>query len=263
MRFQILNHRFSRQRLYDWLLHKLLQQMGYGIGGDFLTSGELPTLAYAYRAFRAKPSETPFVVFDIGANTGEYAWHAARICAEQAIIYAFDPDPASYAELERQTASSPMIKAFQLGFGAGVTSQPFFSQRVGVSTSGSFFRYNLEKYDIHDIVETSVLLETLDHFCAEQAIGRLHFLKMDAEGAEYSILQGARQLLQNWAIDWIQFEFSDINCHVGVHFKSFWDMLHPRYRLYRIVRNGLYPIRCYLPRYEIYQTANFLAERCA
>lgn len=41
---------------------------------------------------------------------------------------------------------------------------------------------------------------TLDEFCEREKISAVHILKMDAQGAERQILQGAAKLLENSAI---------------------------------------------------------------
>lgn len=48
--------------------------------------------------------------------------------------------------------------------------------------------------------------QTLDHFCSVNNIDHIDFLKIDAEGAEWSIFLGAQELLSKQAITLIQFE---------------------------------------------------------
>jgi hypothetical protein len=106
-----------------------------------------------------------------------------------------------------------------------------------------------------------VELRTLDDFCAERGIGRIDLLKIDVEGHELRVLEGARGLLEADAIGFIQFEFNATNIDSRSFFRDFYELLSPRYRLSRIVRDGLYPIGAYSPRHELFVgPVNYLAE---
>ena len=41
-----------------------------------------------------------------------------------------------------------------------------------------------------------VQLETLDGICEREGVDRVHFLKVDAEGSELSVLEGARGIIE-------------------------------------------------------------------
>ena len=54
-----------------------------------------------------------------------------------------------------------------------------------------------------------IKLDTLDNYCKDNKIVHIHALKIDVEGFELDVLKGARNMLKNKAIDFIQFELSD------------------------------------------------------
>ena|SRR5438067_617319 len=51
-----------------------------------------------------------------------------------------------------------------------------------------------------------VPITTLDAFCTEQSIPHINFLKIDTEGTDLRVLQGARDLLSRQAIDLVEVE---------------------------------------------------------
>lgn len=53
-------------------------------------------------------------------------------------------------------------------------------------------------------------MRTLEAFCAKQSIERIDLLKIDAEGSDIAVLQGARGMLPQGAITFAYIEFK--NC---------------------------------------------------
>jgi hypothetical protein len=82
-----------------------------------------------------------------------------------------------------------------------------------------------------------VTVVKLDAFCEQQRVARIHFRKIDTEGNDLGVLQGAGDLLSAQQIDFVQVETSfrrDIS-----YFSSMWEidqlMNQKRYELF-----GLY-----------------------
>ena len=84
-------------------------------------------------------------------------------------------------------------------------------------------------------------------------------LKIDVEGHEFNVLKGAEKLLSSNSVRYIQFEFSEFNMESGVFLRDFFNMLTPRYRIYRILRRGLAPLNTYNTYQEVFKTTNYLA----
>ena len=49
--------------------------------------------------------------------------------------------------------------------------------------------------------------KTLDTLCKELSLDHIDYLKIDAEGAELKIIQGAKNLLMRHNIKYVQFEY--------------------------------------------------------
>jgi FkbM family methyltransferase len=123
------------------------------------------------------------VLFDVGANFGYYAVTLADALRDDCRVFAFEPMPSTYRRLRHHielNALQDVIRAFpvaladEAGF-ARMTVDNCNSGAATLSDSGGIER-----------VEVS----TLDNFCAEHAIDRLDFLKVDVEGCEERLLIG-------------------------------------------------------------------------
>lgn len=110
----------------------------------------------------------------------------------------------------------------------------------------------------YEMTETIKII-TLDNFCVDNNINHIHYLKLDVEGHELSVLKGAKNTFSSAKIDWIQFEFGGCNIDSRTYFRDFFDLLSPNYNIYRLVRNGLVPINRYHETLEIFTTTNFIA----
>lgn len=126
------------------------------------------------------------ILFDVGANIGMVALHAAKICR----TIAFEPDPSIRRRLAVNTALNP--------------DRAFAVEPIAISdTNGSVDLYT-DGDDgnspslVHQRGETgrvSVSARSLDSLIAEGRIPRPTVLKLDIEGAEILALRGAQQLL--------------------------------------------------------------------
>jgi len=111
--------------------------------------------------------------------------------------------------------------------------------------------------DFEEVVD----IRTIDSFCLEKNIDHISFLKLDTEGNELNILKGAKNMINSEKIDFIQFEFGGCNIDSKTYFQDFYYLLNPRYQIYRILENGLFPIKKYCETNEIFLTTNYLAEK--
>jgi FkbM family methyltransferase len=126
------------------------------------------------------------VLFDIGANVGMVALHAAKICR----TVAFEPDPSFQRRLEVNTALNP--------------DRTFALEPIAVSdTNGSVVLYTDGDEGnspslVHQRGENnsvSVSARSLDSLVAEGRLPRPTVVKLDVEGAEILVLRGAKQFL--------------------------------------------------------------------
>jgi FkbM family methyltransferase len=258
---QYIKHR-RLQRLWG-LLHTLsVFGMNYGGGGLIETSGEIWVLSNVIRTV-CEDIDAP-VVFDVGANVGDYT-HLVDSYVPEALIYAFEPARVTYKELIRRVAEAEAsnIKPYNIGFSDSERAVDLFSytvegQRISLLSSIDC-RLPTQVVDVRTDASETIEVQTIDHFCVAEGIDHVDFLKLDVEGHELSVLRGARRLLSAGLISLIQFEFGPANIYSRTFFYDFWSLLSDEYDLYRIVPNGIVPIPNYGENLEVFLTTNYLA----
>jgi len=83
---------------------------------------------------------------------------------------------------------------------------------------------------------------------------------LDVEGHEYAVLQGAKELIERNKIQFIQFEFGGCNIDSRVFFQDFFYFLSPKYKIFRVLKDGLYPINEYSENLEVFSVTNYFAQ---
>lgn len=198
------------------------------------------------------------IVFDVGANIGDYSIAVNSIFGERAQVYCFEPSKETFALLKENLRNYKNTKLYNLGLGQENTQTILYSDKKG---SGLASLYN-RKLEYHGIImgeRENVAIRRLDDFCRENNIEHIHFLKMDVEGNELNVLRGAEGMIKSRAVDYIQFEFGGCNIDSRTFFKDFFDFLNPRYKIYRILKDGIRLIDSYKEEQEVFLTINYLA----
>lgn len=199
------------------------------------------------------------IVLDVGANLGGYC-SAIRELYKDCTIYAFEPHPKTYNQLEKNTKNFN-IKSLNLGVGAsdGTLVLYDYASNDG-SQHASLYKGVIEKIHNRQAVEHSVKVIAIDDFIAEKEIKKVYLLKIDTEGHEYEVLKGAKLSIKSGVIDIIHLEFNEMNVISRVFFKDIWDFL-PNYDLYRMLPDGLVPIKNYDPVFcEMFAYQNIVAK---
>lgn len=240
------------------LFHLLaLSGMNFGGGDSPKESGEM-------HAIRSVLNETPSsrtpVIFDVGANVGSYSALLLQVLGDRpASIHAFEPSRASFEKL-RANLGQTNIVFHHIGFGDKnqTTTLYFDTEEAGLA---SVYQRRLDHFKITMGLSEEIEIRTIDSFCAEHGIQRIDFLKLDVEGFELHVLKGAQGMLRNGSINNIQFEFGSGDIDSRTFFQDFFYLLRDQYTIYRILKNGLYPIHHYQETYEVFITTNYLAKR--
>lgn len=235
------------------LSHRL---MGLLNSSDYRHSGEL------YLAKRVIPSflpKTDPVLFDVGAQDGAYSSLLAS-SVPNGVIYSFEPNPHT-AEKLRRSLTGERYRLFEQGFSAQAEKKElYFNKAEPGSGQASVYRGVFEQLHHADAEAVVCYFDTIDHFCETTRVARIDFLKIKAEGHEYSILTGAQRMIADGKIGMIQFQFNETNVIARNYLLDFFDLLQG-FRIFRLDSHALIPIRQYHPRLEIFRFQNFFAIR--
>lgn len=198
------------------------------------------------------------VFFDIGANVGDYAENLLREFPK-AKIFAFEPTPIAYSQLKKKLLNSS-VKIFNIGFSSEKTIKKIYSytQDAGSQHSSMFAEVFTKIHHAESVKEIDFSCTTIDNFCSENEIDFIDFIKIDTEGNELNILKGATRMLRENKINFIQFEFNEMNIFSKVFLKDFYDILN-QYEFYRLSEKKLIPLHKYNPTNEIFKFQNILA----
>lgn len=198
------------------------------------------------------------VILDIGANVGSYSIQVREL-NPNIEIFAFEPHPKTF-EILRNNVVGLDINVMNVGVGSenGVLKLYDYADKDG-SEHASLYKDVIESFHKGTVVEHSVEVLSVDALCKENNIERIGLLKIDTEGHEMQVLKGASSYLLNNKIDLIHLEFNEMNVASRVFFKDFWDFL-PNYDFYRMLPDGLVPIKNYSPVFcEIFAYQNIVA----
>jgi FkbM family methyltransferase len=144
---------------------------------------------------------------DIGAHVGYFSMLAAALVGPGGTVYSFEPDATNYAhllehiELNRCTQIRPMHMA--VGANPGIAE--FF---VNADNDGGHALWEVGRHPFNERsrqtpMTRKVYVTSLDHLLGTTDLGRLRAIKIDAEGAEFAILVGARGLLSRYRVPFI------------------------------------------------------------
>jgi len=138
------------------------------------------------------------VVFDVGANVGATALRY-RGLYPRAAIHCFEPYPPSFERLAAALAADGLASVHRTALSSTAGRAVLNVNRNAETNSLLPSDGRAAQYWGEGLLETDggveVEVQTVDGFCAERSIARIDVLKLDVQGAEYSVLEGAAAML--------------------------------------------------------------------
>ncbi len=203
------------------------------------------------------------VIFDIGANVGNWSQAVLQQCPEVE-VHGFEPILTTYHQFLKNTAEQIQRGCLYpnniaISDRESVQDVCYYSENPRWSTF--YRRVDLESQEkLSEPQLMPVLQTTLDLYCQRQGINRIHFLKIDVEGGEFDVLKGASGLLKRGKIDYLQFEYGGTYQNSEITLQQVFDYLTQfRYAIFKIHPNQLEYIPEFLPQFETFEYSNFLA----
>jgi FkbM family methyltransferase len=247
----------ARRRLFAlhrWMFRQALRGMGFNNWRSMEDSGEswvihdlLPTLL----------STTQPVVLDIGAHHGEYGNEVLKRFPS-AIIHAFEPHPRTFDALRTGADQRISLHAKAMGAAPG-RAQLYDRKGQDGSVYASLSEGSIRTLYKEDVIVYDVEVTTLDEFLETANLSRVDFMKVDTEGFEMDVFNGAARALAEGKVGIIQFEFNSLHVARRLFLDDFVQRL-PGHRLYRVLTDGMVALdKLKVVEREIFTFQNILA----
>ena len=139
---------------------------------------------------------TDAVCLDVGANIGLYTLALAAMAPEGS-VWAFEPGPSTFEFLSRNVEINSLVNAHPVNAAVSDVTGTVEFQDIPFFTAGSFTVVG-EPFLTTEVLGSLCIKSpsiTIDQFMADQGLDRLDFVKVDVEGGEISVLDGAVQTL--------------------------------------------------------------------
>jgi FkbM family methyltransferase len=152
---------------------------------------------------QALPNYTVKIIFDVGSNAGQSVRAFLREYPGSQ-FYCFEPALTTYQVIEATYGHFPQVKLFRKALGSHKSIAEL--EHGSRSTMSRVTDQNPELPSHPDATQELVEIDTLDAFCAENRISHIDLLKIDTEGGDLEVLQGASKLLAEHSVDLISVE---------------------------------------------------------
>ncbi len=184
-----------------WRLGRKLYTYARGDGvNDPRTNGEYWLLRHVLSITRG-----PKLLFDVGANKGEWTAQALRLAGApkglpEVRIHAFEPSRATRSMLLARFPDNTGVTVEPYALSEGVGESTFYTTDDGGGTNSLS--------PISGVREERVQLTTIDHFIQQSGHEAVSMVKIDTEGFDLLVLKGASEALARGAIEVVQFEYN-------------------------------------------------------
>ena len=206
-------------------------------------------------------NQNPKVCIDVGAHNGSISNFFLK--NSNSLVISFEPAPSSFKDLVEQNDS------FRERF---IAVNEALSNEIGVAD----FFYNVDNSELSTlggqfseipyINQTNkeiikVNINTLDNWFLANPVSmqKIDFIKIDVEGFEYEVIQGALKTIRLFKPNYIQIENNWHNLIIGGRSMFEISKLLPQYKLFQILSHGKILVErdASEPLTNIFQYSNF------
>jgi FkbM family methyltransferase len=165
-------------------------------------------------------------IFDVGACIGEIT-RAYVEMFPTARVYSFEPFFESYDKLRASFVNYPNVRVYNMGLSDKSGRQQFYSNTFSPTNSLLEPSSAADKAWGQGVVQAQALVEcdftTLDEFIGKNNIAHIDILKMDVQGSETKVLDGAASALREGRIALIYSEIITMPTYKGQ--QNLWEIL--------------------------------------
>jgi len=248
------------QAILDRIIKVVRLLMGFGSGAFPDQSGEKKVLQKLKNDLGGNQETITF--FDVGANQGQFLDLILETFPQNNVhVYSFEPASSTFESLKNKFGHKTNVTLENLGF----DDHPNYSKLFYDKPNSLFAsKYNRDVSRLNTKFEHSELVEfsTLDLYCQKKNVEEIFLLKIDVEGNELNVLNGAKGLFEQKKIRYLCFEFGSTQVDSRTFFKDIYLFLsqYQMKSLFRILPSGyLIPIDRYDEKLEMFFTSNYFA----
>ena len=247
------------KRLFKRNTHNLLFKALAGFGRsmnrfyenrnhDVFSNGE-------YTVLKKLRKIEPKVIFDVGANIGNYAELIIKT-NPTAQILCFEPVHKTFSILKKNLSHhANKITFVQKGLFKENTTREINLYPENEHAS----LFDIKGLDYKIVEKEMIDLVSCDSFMNQEQFGGVDFIKLDLEGGEMDALHGMQNALTNGKIRAIQFEYGYINTTTKNLLVDYYDF----FKKYDYILGKIYPksveFRDYKHKHEDFIGPNFIA----
>jgi FkbM family methyltransferase len=191
------------------------------------------------------------VVFDVGANIGQYMCRFSELTGRSGRTYCFEPVRRNFELLARTRGLLRLsnVTCVNMALGceprtAQIAIPSLREEKLEVATQASL-DIDFSTFENARFRTETVVVETLDRFFLKYRLGRLDLIKLDTEGHDNAILEGAANTVRRLKPALLMEE--PPNPQLG-------SRLAPdaRYAVYWVGSEGILPLMPETPRQDTY-----------
>lgn len=226
-----------------------------------LRNGEIDL---ARRIIAAASTKSDMIVIDVGANVGDWlrpvldAFPQGSPSISRARVFAFEPVPATREMLARNVQAHARgaivsIENFALSNAEGEARMTTFE-----ATAGTHTLRTVGDPRQSELGSVLVRVTTLSAFASARGLAHIDLLKIDTEGFDRLVFEGARPLLAAERISVAQFEYNHRWVATRSFLKDVFDMLEGLpYSIVRLMPDHVEFIDGWHPEFERFFEANY------
>ena len=246
------------RRGVEFVLMFLSALLGRGGGSGWDTAGQNRALAR-----HAQPKDN-MIILDVGANDGRWIADVDKQFRRYRLHYhAFECAPYCFENFERNTRDISELKLVRKAVSDRAGSMTLYLPDTGSGLASLHERRDTSVRP-HEYGTLEVETVDLDSYIEANGITQVDVPKIDVEGHEVSVLEGARRALKEHRIAAIMFEFGSANINSRTFFGDFWNLFDAlSYDLHVVLPGGgTYKIDRYRDELEYFRGAsNYIATR--
>lgn len=246
---RFFSHNKFLLKINNRLLELSLSALGYN---NYRNENESGELFFIKKYLSNNPIS---LCFDIGANIGGYS----KLLLEntESNVICFEPLPFVYKKLSANLSNfADRVVLINSGVGAKSEILPiYYNENASVHAS---FSEGIKQVDyVSNTDSVMVNIVSIDDYCRNNNISKIDFIKIDTEGFEKEVFEGAKNTFEKIKPKFIQIEFNWHQLFRLTSLHYFAEKL-PSYNVYQLTYNGMRKVDPKFPYSNFYLFSNFV-----